>query len=93
MTTRVLGKAALAGILLSQSACLAAIAEEDGPVLSLRTSLIASDGYVFGFPVLLMHQTYQAATEEPYLCGLGGPVNTFTHKFSIDFNYRYSKNS
>ena len=83
MKRRPLGTAALAGLLLSQAACLAAEADEDGPVLPLRTSLIASDGYVFGFPVLLMDQTYQAATEKPYLCGLGGAANTFTHKFSV----------
>ena len=83
MNKRYLGAAALAGLLLTQTACLAAKADEDGPALQMRTSLIASDGYVFGFPVLLMDQTYQAATEKPYLCGLGGPVNSFTHKFSI----------
>lgn len=83
MKKRYLGAAALAGLLLSQTACLAAKADEEGPALQMRTSLIASDGYVFGFPVLLMDQTYQAATEKPYLCGLGGPVNSFTHKFSI----------
>ena len=75
--------AALAALLFSQTACLAATADEDGPVLKMRASLAASDGYVFGFPVLLMDETYQAATEKPYLCGLGGPVNTFTHKLSI----------
>ncbi|WP_375205025.1 DUF1254 domain-containing protein [Hyphococcus sp.] len=70
-------------LLLSQGACAGARAEEDGPTLTVRTSLIATDGYIFGFPILLMDETRRAASEVPYLCGLGGPLNAFTHKFSI----------
>lgn len=55
------------------------IAEDPAP---LRAKSIAAQGYVFGFPILLMDATMQASTTEPYPCGLGGPVNSFTHKFN-----------
>lgn len=83
MNNRCFGSAALALLLFSQGACMPAKADEEGPTLTVRTSLIASDGYVFGFPILLMDETRRAASEVPYLCGLGGPMNAFTHKFSI----------
>ena len=82
MQVRYLAQTAFAALMLSQSACMIAAADETGPALKVHTSLIASDGYMFGFPILLMEETRRAASEVPYLCGLGGPINTFTHKFT-----------
>ncbi len=48
-----------------------------------RAVVLAAEGYVYGFPLLLMNETRQEATKVPYACGLGGPVNQFTHKFEV----------
>ncbi len=69
-------------LLLSLAGSLSVFADEEGPALQVQTNLIASDGYIFGFPVMLMDETRRAASKEPYICGLGGPINAFTHKFS-----------
>ena len=68
--------AALAAALMGSSAPAVA---GNGPSIPLQTTIIASEGYTYGFPIMLMDATRNAATEVPYVCGLGGPVNTITH--------------
>ena len=73
-------KRTLPAAVLLNAACFTFPTGADGP-LPIRTNLIASQGYVYGFPALLMDETMSLATEFPYICGLGGPANAFTHKF------------
>lgn len=52
----------------------------DEPV-SLRTDWIAAQGYVYGFPLMLMEETRAASATTPYPCAMGGPMNQFVQKF------------
>lgn len=70
---------ALVLTLASVAGVAAHAGDAEGPRLSVRTTFIASEGYIYGFPILLMDETRRAATEVPYVCGLGGPENAFTH--------------
>ncbi len=51
------------------------------PILASRTALISAQGYAYGFPILLMDETFKGATGKDRVCGFGGDVNRFTHLF------------
>lgn len=48
----------------------------------LATSLVAAEGYAYGFPLVLMAETLAASTGPTRTCGQEGNVNEFMHLFS-----------
>ena len=45
------------------------------------TAAITAEGYVYGFPLVLMGETMQGLTGAERVCGLGTDLNTFAHVF------------
>jgi DNA sulfur modification protein DndE len=77
---------------------LAAITLSLGPVLGLSpspaqagllspgplaTSLIATEGYAYGYPLVLMDETLAGTTGPTRACGFEGQINSFFHVFDI----------
>ena len=44
---------------------------------------IATKGYTYGFPIVLMDETFQGLTGPERSCRLGTDVNTFTNVFEF----------
>lgn len=53
------------------------------PVISqgASTAAITAQGYVYGFPLVLMGETLRGLTGTERVCGLGTDLNTFAHVF------------
>ncbi|MCG8317207.1 MAG: DUF1254 domain-containing protein [Pseudomonadales bacterium] len=44
-------------------------------------NLIATKGYIYGFPLVLMGETLEGMTGPERVCGLGTDINTFAHVY------------
>ncbi|MGP0172328.1 DUF1254 domain-containing protein [Pseudomonas sp. NCHU5208] len=53
------------------------------PVMAAATTTVASMGYIYGFPLVLMGETRNGLTGSARSCTLGADLNTFTNVFDI----------
>ena len=72
-TTRFL----LAGVLFAASGLASCNTVANSEPLGFQINSAAKQGYIYGFPILLMSETRKAATTYPYVCSMGGPMNAF----------------